>query len=636
MFAPSPRPGWSLPGLFFTWILLGSPGLAGAAPAGQGGRLFVLMINGGGSREENFASHLSHLRELSAHLLAAGLPKDQISVLSSDGSDPSPDFAQRRSPLARFGLLEGTGLGKELAEPLHFENSTVAGLTLLPATRSALTGWLRSAAGRLHPDDTLFIYVTDHGQDDERDPLRNQITLWGTRAGINVRQLAAGLAHLPRGLRVVTVMSQCFSGGFAQLQKAVPHGSTWQGPVCGYFATSADRPAYGCFPESSTDDRMGHAFSFIDALAARASLPEVHAEVLVADQSPDVPLRSSDVFLADLLAAAAKIAHLDPEVLGDRLLGRGAGPHPPVELAQAARVAQGYQLGPVPTLVQVRTQIDELTGIRDRLSKQQTSWDETIGAANQAALEHFLAAQPAWRPRLRVPALRRLGGSARRSLTSELLAGLRDREGAQAGSATQIEALLDRGDRTAALLYRMEVREAAWLRLRVLLTSAAARLHLATAGSPAQHQQLQTLDSCEALTLPAPAAASPGPPAGKPRPAPTRPPPFPALAADLEIAREIHPSWMGIQFRPAAGPLRRRWSLRAGAALVTTVLPHSPAAAAGLVPGDVVLGEKARPFTRPNDVRAFTMLSPAGKPVGLEILRRGQRQVLEVTPAPAP
>ena len=554
-----------------------------------------MLINGGGTREENFASHLAHLRELSAHLLATGLARDRITILSSDGDHPTADFAKRGESPEGFWQLEGTHLEPHLAEPLQFENSAIPGLPLRPATRSSLGGWLRGARAHMRAGDTLLIYVTDHGQIDERDPLRNEITLWGKREGINVRQLAAQLVQLPAGVRVVTIMSQCFSGGFARLQEVVPRDRTrpdaWSGPVCGYFASPADRPAYGCYPESSSGDRMGHAFTLIDALASKGRLPEVHAQVLLADQSPDVPLRSSDQFLAEVLTGAAAAARLAVEPFADRLLSDAHGTAAAAVVAQAAQVARAYDLpGPL-NLTTLGAQIDQLATARERLNTQQTLWVDALADANRTRLRDFLQAQPGWKSRLRLPQLRRLSQPQRRELTAGLLAALDEFAALDHSFSEQITAVLDRADDTAALAYRMEVREAAWLRVRVLLTSAAARVYLQSGGSPARELQLAALEDCEAFSLPAPLQRQVGPPA---RPDPT--PPFPALAGDQTIATQVHPSWLGIAFRPPTARLRRQHRLPTGAALVTAVIPRSPATAAGIATGDIVLGPPGQPF----------------------------------------
>ena len=56
----------------------------------------------------------------------------------------------------------------------------------------------------------------------------------------------------------------------------------------------------------------------------------------------------------------------------------------------------------------------------------------------------------------------------------------------------------------------------------------------------------------------------------------------------------------------------------------------SPAAAAGLRRGDILLGAPARPFTHRNDVRPLIAAARPGAPLALEVVRGPRRMV--VTP----
>ena len=67
------------------------------------------------------------------------------------------------------------------------------------------------------------------------------------------------LATLDPGVRVVALMSQCYSGGFAELANARSTGELPDGSTCGYFSSTADRPAYGCYPENRGRDNVGHS-----------------------------------------------------------------------------------------------------------------------------------------------------------------------------------------------------------------------------------------------------------------------------------------------------------------------------------------------------------------------------------------
>src|SRR5206468_8888729 len=185
-------------------------------------------------------------------------------------------------------------------------NSEIPGVPLQAATRAGLTSWFKQARRRLRPGDTLLVYVTDHGSKNDKDTADNRIVLWGEKESISVKELAGLTGQLDPGVRGVALMSQCFSGAFANLMSVRTREGQPSGAVCGYFSSTPDRPAYGCYPENRGKDNVGHSFHFLEALARDRALPAAHAEVLSTDRTPDVPIRTSDVYLEQLLDAAAK------------------------------------------------------------------------------------------------------------------------------------------------------------------------------------------------------------------------------------------------------------------------------------------------------------------------------------------
>src|SRR4029450_4605091 len=71
------------------------------------GRLQVLMINGGGTKSQNYQSHLLHLRGLHDVLQRAGVPGSLISLYVSDGADAAPPAPVREAQAgATTGLLQ--------------------------------------------------------------------------------------------------------------------------------------------------------------------------------------------------------------------------------------------------------------------------------------------------------------------------------------------------------------------------------------------------------------------------------------------------------------------------------------------------------------------------------------------------
>jgi len=69
-------------------------------------------------------------------------------------------------------------------------------------------------------------------------------------------------------------------------------------------------------------------------------------------------------------------------------------------------------------------------------------------------------------------------------------------------------------------------------------------------------------------------------------------------------------------------------------ALIRAVQPDGPAAAAGIRAGDVVVEFDGKPIATPEDLRWRASLAHIGQPVGLVVLRGGQRTPLSVKPAP--
>jgi thiol-disulfide isomerase/thioredoxin len=158
-----------------------------------------------------------------------------------------------------------------------------------------------------------------------------------------------------------------------------------------------------------------------------------------------------------------------------------------------------------------------------------------------------------------------------------------------------------------------------------VLTTVAGRVLLASEGSGPQRASYDALRKCEDLALPG--LADPAAPASST---------FPTLEQDLETVKQALPSWMGIAFDDRPSPRRQRLGLGDGPALVTAVLPDSPAQAAGLMPGDVIFGPPGRHFSEPREILIWTMLTAVGQPQRLDLQRAGKPLAITLVPGARP
>src|SRR5262249_10909345 len=159
------------------------------------------------------------------------------------------DLAAREADTQReLYLVRGTRQERALVKPTVLVNSEIPGAKLGVASKAEVGAYFDRAATSLKAGDTLLLYVTDHGLRGGTDPLNNTILLW-KREKLSVRELGVMLDKLDPGVRVVGLMSQCFSGAFAGLATRGEGDGKPRAPFCGYFSTSADRQAYGCYAE---------------------------------------------------------------------------------------------------------------------------------------------------------------------------------------------------------------------------------------------------------------------------------------------------------------------------------------------------------------------------------------------------
>jgi len=610
-------------------IAAATPAAAPPAPP----TTYALLINGGGAARTNYLSHLHHLQDMTAELRSRGIPPERIDVFSADGEDERADLAAREPETPDRWLIEGTSAGSLLTAP-DLTNTVWEGVKLKPARIKDLRQWFARMGKTLRPGDTLFLYVTDHGNKDPDDPENGLISLWNE--SLTLLDFRALLAHLKPGVRVVNVMSQCYSGAFADAMTPL-NAQLPSGDVCGFYSTPRDRPAYGCYPEGRDRDKMGHGFRIIEAMSRHGAIGDAHEAVLLLDNSPDVPIRTSDLFLERLLAQEALASGTVFDAFVDQNLALAWKDRArwETQIRLMDRLGEVYGFPSPRTLAEMKPRVDALEALSKELGTYEERWKLSLDDLRKDNLEKFLEQNPEWKTRLEARAVGALDRDAKKALLAELLAAVKSFTAGRPEIQTRLNGMRATYDDAKNALWVVDVRLAALLRMGALLVSVAGSHYVelqppddvqpGEEGPAEWRRALDGLTRCESAVI--------GSFESTHETAVLReaPEPLPPIAADLAAAKRALPSWLGISFRPLTDVQRERFDVERGAVFLQQVFPDGPAAAAGLKIGDIVLGPPGHHFTEPSQIREWTMSSPRSVPLALEVTRDGTLLSVEVT-----
>jgi S1-C subfamily serine protease len=103
------------------------------------------------------------------------------------------------------------------------------------------------------------------------------------------------------------------------------------------------------------------------------------------------------------------------------------------------------------------------------------------------------------------------------------------------------------------------------------------------------------------------------------------------VAEQLIATGEVTRGWLGVSMQPVDPALAESFGLeKVTGALVTKVLPGTPAERAGLQRGDVLLTFAGKTIRGVRELQLMVASAPIGKPVPVDILRDGRRLTLTV------
>ena len=607
-------------------LLLTLAASAGVGCAGhRGPQLHVLLLNGGDNPQSNYRSHVRHLEKMYALLRERGLDRDQISVFASDGEAPARDLAVSQVASEQHAwLLEGTFLDRSLRRPVRYENTWLEAPSVLPATREHLDSWFHGARSWLDSGDTLLIFVTDHGQAG-KTPKDTSISLW-QKQSLSVEEFSTLLGRIPSGIRVVTAMSQCYSGAFAETALELRAGHP-MGAICGYFSTTAKRRAYGCYSESNTDAEEGHAFTLLSALRRSGSLSMAHEQTLVLDQTPNVPLRSSDIYARRVVEQAAARRHLSFEEmiwsLADSALTRSS-----IDAQTLTRIAATFSFEFPTSKDALSAAKENLTTLHRSFENSAQIWETAMGEVTQATLDAFLAANPKWQGPLAPDRLENHSFDELAAMRAALLQTLRPFAASRSDFTNRVSEGRERLQAARLAAFRTKVRQAALLRAQTTLVTAVGRYLLASEGTVQQRRDYEALVACEDLNLP-PLTES------RNDLSTPRPTVFPSLSHDEAAAQKITPGSFGM-YLGRASESDALTDLPEGAATVLSIDPDSPAEAAGFQPGDILLGGIGDPVRDRGGMKLYLASATPEAPRDFEVIRFGKRIQLRAVPRAVP
>ena len=247
------------------------------------GHTYAVILSGGHNKYSNYERYWNDCSFVYQTLVNKyGVPKNNIAVVMSDGTNPAEDMRLTT--------------GGYKSSPLDLDYDGWPDIKYA-ATRTNVRHILSDLSQKMTKDDHLFFYVIDHGG--TRDN-KNQsyICLWNGES-LHDYELADWLLPFnQKSIYVNAVLGQCFSGGFIEELTKV-------GCVVA-AASESDKSSYGCY-DIPYDEFVYHWTSAINGKDAygklvasdvdnnnRVTMDEAFTYAKLKDRAPEHPQYKSN------------------------------------------------------------------------------------------------------------------------------------------------------------------------------------------------------------------------------------------------------------------------------------------------------------------------------------------------------
>lgn len=225
----------------------------------------VFMI-GGGNKISNSQGQIELNVNWAREVIKKSTSASNIKTYYTDGGSKEIDVYIQKTlqdkdstlhPLARV-------FNQHRANGKQYHSSRLKSVTG-PTNAEQLKTSLTEDFKNIKPTDKVLIVYNGHGSNNDRDKTKNALKLWGDTR-LNVNEFRDLLNNIPSETPTRFVLTQCYSGAFAQSIYFNPAKLKVNPNRCGFMAESDSRQAEGCSASITIGEYRDYTTYFFAAL----------------------------------------------------------------------------------------------------------------------------------------------------------------------------------------------------------------------------------------------------------------------------------------------------------------------------------------------------------------------------------